>query len=171
MTGSNINDNQISIGYNSDRFISRDLAEGKYAHFICDSNDVLVVSSAIEPEKFDKKVVTVSEGGKYCLNTGIIRFKPNLEYLDINYFKAFLKSDYFKRQVVKEMNGIAQMHFGPTHLKKMLLLLPHSMDKQLEFGALSEQLDKSKFSLRMVQNTIRGSDMITLSYWSKTGLA
>lgn len=35
----------------------------------------------------------------------------------------------------------------------------------------TDELVKSKFSLRMVQNTIRGSDMITLSYWSKTGLA
>ena len=45
------------------------------------------------------------------------------------------------------MNGIAQMHFGPTHLKKMSLLLPNSMEQQIEFSKLSEQLDKSKFEL------------------------
>lgn len=145
LTGSNINDNVISFGYVSDRHISNELAAGKYSHFICDKDDILVVSSAIDPLKFDKKVTIVQEDKKYCLNTGIIRFKPNQDCLTLRYFCEFLKSDYFKRQVQIEMHGIAQMHFGPSHLNKMKLLLPSTIDIQERFARLVEQTDKSKF--------------------------
>ena len=144
LTGSNINDNTISFGHKSDRHISNELSSGKYAHFMCDKDDILVVSSAIDPEKFDKKVVVVDVDKKYCLNTGIIRFKPNKQYLTLGYFREFLKTDYFKRQVSSEMRGIAQMHFGPSHLKQMTILLPESIEHQFEFESFVNQVDKSK---------------------------
>ncbi|MFK4474180.1 type I restriction enzyme S subunit [Paenibacillus sp. RC73] len=147
LTGSNINDNQISFGYNSDRFISTELSLGKYQHFICNENDILAVTSAIEPAKFDKKVVVVQEDNKYCLNTGIIRFKPNREFLTLCYFREFLKSDFFKSQVMTNMHGIAQMHFGPSHLKHMKMLLPKNLTVQKRFSEFITQSDKSKFEL------------------------
>ena len=142
LTGSNINDNEISFGYKSDRFISNELANGKYAHFMCDVDDILAVTSAIAPEKFDQKIVIVKEDKKYCLNTGIIRFKPQKDYLTIGYFREFLKTDYFKHQVMSEMRGIAQMHFGPSHLKQMTILLPDSMETQIEFERFVKEVDK-----------------------------
>lgn len=148
LTGSNINNNELSFGYKSDRFISDELANGKYAHFMCDKDDILVVSSAIAPEKFDKKVIIVEEDKKYCLNTGIIRFKPNREVMTLGYFREFLKTDYFKHQVMAEMRGIAQMHFGPSHLKQMTILLPESMEQQIEFEKFVTQVDKSKVAVQ-----------------------
>ncbi len=148
LTGSNINENAITFGYKNDRFISNQLANGKYAHFICDKNDILVVSSAIAPDKFDKKVVIVDADKKYCLNTGIIRFKPRKKYLTVGYFREFLKTNYFKRQVSNEMRGIAQMHFGPSHLKKMTILLPPTIDSQNQFAAFVEQTDKMKLKIK-----------------------
>lgn len=148
LTGSNINDNKITFGHKSDRHISNELAMGKYAHFMCDKDDVLVVSSAIDPIKFDKKVVVVDEDKKYCLNTGIIRFKPNKRYLTLGYFREFLKTDYFKNQVSSEMRGIAQMHFGPSHLKQMTILLPDSINLQIEFEEFVQQINKSKLHVQ-----------------------
>ena len=148
LTGSNINDNTISFGHKSDRFICNELASGKYAHFICNKGDILVVSSAIDPDKFDKKVVVVENDEKYCLNTGIIRFKPDKRYLTCGYFREFLKSDYFKHQVNSEMRGIAQMHFGPSHLKQMTILLPDSLDRQMEFELFVQRVDKSKLTIQ-----------------------
>lgn len=145
LTGSNINDNEISFGYKSDRFISDELANGKYAHFMCDKDDILVVSSAIAPEKFDKKVVIVDESNRYCLNTGIIRFKPDRTVMTLGYFREFLKTDYFKHQVMAQMRGIAQMHFGPSHLKQMTILLPDSIETQIRFDNFVKAVDKSKF--------------------------
>lgn len=110
---------------------------------MCDIDDILVVSSAIEPNRFDEKVTVVKTDRKYCLNTGIIRFKPNKDFLTVGYFREFLKTDYFKHQVMEEMRGIAQMHFGPSHLKKMTILLPESLEKQINFEMFCEQVDKS----------------------------
>ena len=45
---------------------------------------------------------------------------------------------------MSEMRGIAQMHFGPSHLKQMTILLPDSMEKQIEFEQFVKQVDKSK---------------------------
>lgn len=148
LTGSNINNNEISFGNKSDRFISEELANGKYSHFICDQNDILVVSSAIAPENFDKKVVVVKEDSKYCLNTGIIRFKPNREYVTTGYFREFLKTGYFKNQVIGEMRGIAQMHFGPSHLKNMTIILPNSIKEQEEFEKFVNKVDESKLEMQ-----------------------
>lgn len=148
LTGSNINNNTISFGHKSDRHISYELASGKYAHFMCDKDDILVVSSAIDPDKFDKKVVVVNDDKKYCLNTGIIRFKPNKQYLTLGYFREFLKTDYFKHQVISEMRGIAQMHFGPSHLKQMTILLPDSIERQIDFESFVQQTDRSKFEIQ-----------------------
>ena len=148
LTGSNINDNAISFGHKSDRHISNELASGKYAHFMCEKDDILVVSSAIDPDKFDKKVVVVDVDNKYCLNTGIIRFKPNKQYLTLGYFREFLKTDYFKHQVSNEMRGIAQMHFGPSHLKQMTILLPDSIESLIEFEKFVQQTDKSKLAVQ-----------------------
>lgn len=147
LTGSNINNNEITFGYSSDRFISRELADGKYNHFLCDKDDILVVTSAIAPEKFDEKVVVVDTDREYCLNTGIIRFKPDLSYMTRAYFIEFLKSNYFKRQVSVNMAGICQMHFGPSHLKKMTLLLPDSFDRQHDFEIFVKQSEDSKAGL------------------------
>lgn len=147
LTGSNINNNIITFGHKSDRHISNELANGKYKHFMCDKDDILVVSSAIDPDKFDKKVVIVDSNKKYCLNTGIIRFKPDKKFLTLGYFREFLKTDYFKHQVSSEMRGIAQMHFGPSHLRRMTILLPDSLEKQIEFSSFIQQTDKSKLTI------------------------
>ena len=164
LTGSNINDNTISFGHKSDRHISNELAGGKYAHFMCDKDDILVVSSAIDPDKFDKKVVVVDVDKKYCLNTGIIRFKPNKQYLTLGYFREFLKTDFFKHQVSSEMRGIAQMHFGPSHLKQMTILLPDSIERQVEFEAFVQQTDKSKLE---VQKSLEKLEVLKKSLMQK----
>ncbi|MBR6517853.1 MAG: hypothetical protein IKT40_13555 [Bacilli bacterium] len=149
LTGSNINDNKISFGYNSDRFISNELANGKYNHFMCKKDDILAVTSAISPNKFDEKIVVVEEDNIYCLNTGIIRFRPNTNFITRTYFKEFMKSDYFKNQVSENMRGVCQMHFGPSHLKKMKLLLPESLMVQNEFDDFVKKTENSIKSLKL----------------------
>lgn len=143
LTGSNINNNSITLGLSSDRFISKELAHGKYSHFMCDKGDILAVTSAIAPDRFDEKIVEVDVENKYWLNTGIIRFKPNLDYMTKTYFKEYMKSDYFKNQVMDSMTGVCQMHFGPSHLKKMTLLLPNSMEKQIDFEKFALKIEQS----------------------------
>ena len=59
-----------------------------------------------------------------CMNTSTIRFKVLDEnQLRIRYFMYYLKSKHFKEQLTKQITGSAQLNYGPSHLKKMIMPL------------------------------------------------
>ncbi len=105
----------------SERYISEEEAYGKYKHFLCDEGDLIIASSGIKVDYFDKKMGFVKpEHLPLCMNTSTIRFKSlDREVLDINYFMYFLKSQAFKKQLARQITGSAQLNFGPSHLSKM----------------------------------------------------
>lgn len=121
---SNMVDGELELS-NSNRYISEKEAYGKYKHFLCDAGDLIIASSGIKSEYFDKKIGFVKEEMlPLCMNTSTIRFKSlDSEKLDINYFMYYLKSKHFKRQLSYNMTGSAQLNFGPSHLKKMKFIL------------------------------------------------
>ena len=71
---------------------------GKYKHFLVDEGDLIIASSGIKVEYFDKKMGFVQiEHLPLCMNTSTIRFKTlNENELDIKYFSYFLKTNNFK---------------------------------------------------------------------------
>ncbi len=105
----------------SERYISFDEAYGKYKHFLADEGDLIIASSGIKVDYFDKKMGFIrKEHLPICMNTSTIRFKSiDKSKLDINYFMYYLKSQSFKDQLSKQITGSAQLNFGPSHLKKM----------------------------------------------------
>ena len=109
----------------SDRHISKEEAYGKYKHFLCDVGDFIVASSGIKVEYIDKKMGFIDESMlPLCMNTSTIRFKVlNENQLRIRYFMYYLKSQHFKRQLAREITGSAQLNYGPSHLKKMVMPL------------------------------------------------
>lgn len=109
----------------SDRHISKEEAYGKYKHFLCDVGDFIVASSGIKVEYIDKKMGFIDESMlPLCMNTSTIRFKVlNENQLQIRYFMYYLKSQHFKRQLAREITGSAQLNYGPSHLKKMVMPL------------------------------------------------
>lgn len=120
----NLIDEKVDIS-NTNRYISEEEAYGKYKHFLVDKGDLIIASSGIKVEYFDKKMGFVDESQlPLCMNTSTIRFKAlDKTVLDIRYFMYFLKSDCFKAQLGREITGSAQLNFGPSHLKKMKLPL------------------------------------------------
>ncbi|MCF0217788.1 MAG: restriction endonuclease subunit S [Malacoplasma sp.] len=107
------------------RFISNEEANSKYKHFLCDNGDLVIASSGINEESLIKKVSFVrSEDLPLCMNTSVIRFKViDKNKLNINYLYYFFKSDSYRNQIMKLMTGIAQLNFGPSHLRKINLKL------------------------------------------------
>lgn len=116
----NLQDGRIVLD-NTDRYISEDEAYGRYQHFLVDEGDLIIASSGIKVEYFDKKMGFVEKHHlPLCLNTSTIRFKSlDNSVLDIRYFMYFLKSNYFKKQLSRLITGSAQLNFGPSHLKKL----------------------------------------------------
>ena len=120
----NLVDGKVDLS-TSTRYISEDEAYGKYKHFLCDAGDFVVASSGIKVEYIDKKMGFIEEAMlPLCMNTSTIRFKViNGDKLRIKYFMYYLKSQHFKEQLAKEITGSAQLNYGPSHLKKMILPL------------------------------------------------
>ena len=121
---SNLVDGKIDLS-TTNRYISSEEAYNKYKHFLVDEGDFIIASSGIKVEYFEKKMGFVKEEHlPLCMNTSTIRFKvKNVNVLNIKYFMYFLKSEKFKQQLAREITGSAQLNFGPSHLKKMLLPL------------------------------------------------
>ena len=59
-----------------------------------------------------------------CLNTSVIRFKPKQNDFDYSYVYGYLTSAEFLNKQKIMANGSAQVNFGPTHLKQIILKEP-----------------------------------------------
>ena len=120
----NLVDGKVDLS-KSDRYISEEEAYGKYRHFLCDDGDFVIASSGIRVEYIDKKMGFVDASMlPLCMNTSTIRFKVLDEnQLRIRYFMYYLKSKHFKEQLTKQITGSAQLNYGPSHLKKMIMPL------------------------------------------------
>ena len=129
----NLVDGEVDLS-NTNRYISEEEAYGKYKHFLVDEGDLIIASSGIKVDYFDKKMGFIKkEHLPLCMNTSTIRFKPlNADVLDIRYFMYFLKSESFKQQLAVQITGSAQLNFGPSHLKKMSVkMVPMAQQKEI----------------------------------------
>ena len=121
----NLQDGKVDLS-TSDRYISENEAYGKYSHFLVDEGDLIIASSGIQVNYFEKKMGFVShEQLPLCMNTSTIRFKAlDKTRLCIKFFMYYLKTPQFKIQLEKLITGSAQLNFGPSHIKKMSFPLP-----------------------------------------------
>ncbi len=148
----NLVNGQINLS-TSDRYISEEEAYGRYKHFLADEGDLILASSGIQVEYIEKKMGFVrKEHLPLCMNTSTIRFKSiDTERLHISFFMYFLKSDYFKLQLYKLITGIAQLNFGPLHLKQILIPVPPlPVQEQIvsELDLLSGIIEKKREQLK-----------------------
>lgn len=127
----NINFGKINLDATS-VYISENEAYGKYAHFLVDAGDLVIASSGIVVDNFHNKIAFISEEHlPLCMNTSTIRFKVLDKYkFDINFFRVFLGTIFFKSQLKKLITGSAQLNFGPSHLKKIKVPVPPIDDQK-----------------------------------------
>ncbi len=135
----NLKNGRIDLS-TSERYISEEEGNNKYKHFLVDEGDLIIASSGIKIDYFDKKMGFVhKEHLPLCMNTSTIRFKViDKNNLEIKYLMYYLKSAQFKKQLAKQITGSAQLNFGPSHLKKMNIPLPLINDQK----RISNNLDK-----------------------------
>jgi len=127
----NINEGKINLS-KTKVYISEKEAFGKYKHFLIDEGDLVIASSGIIVDNFYNKIAFIKkEHLPLCMNTSTIRFKSlDSNIIDLNYFKFFLKTKFFSNQLQKLITGSAQLNFGPSHLKKIDLILPPLEDQK-----------------------------------------
>lgn len=100
-------------------FLDEDMVAKKWNHFRLEEDDIILSSSA--------SLGKVSKVGRDAIGsiayTGLIRFKPFKSIFD-EYLIRFLGSSEFARQIDGSKRGAAILHFGPTHLRGMMMPVP-----------------------------------------------
>lgn len=100
--------------------ISKEEANGKYAHFMLNEWDLVISSSGT----LGRYAIVRSEHLPLCLNTSIIRFKPLHSFDHYAYVYSYLTSRGFYHYLLTMGSGSVQLNFGPTHLKQIDLIVP-----------------------------------------------
>ncbi len=107
------------VSQNGCNYLDLDMVKKKWSHFSLEEGDIVLSSSASLG-----MVSKVAEDTVGCIiYTGLIRFRP-YSILKENYLLKFLGSSEFERQINDSKTGAAIKHFGPTHLKGMVIPVP-----------------------------------------------
>ena len=129
----------------TDRHLSTEEVDSKYQHFLIDEGDLVIASSGItndEDNLLRTKIAFIEKQHlPLCLNTSTIRFKAKDGVSDLKFLKHWLNSLEFRQQITKEVTGIAQKNFGPSHLKKIKISLP-PLSEQHRIASILDQADE-----------------------------
>ena len=124
----------------TDRHLSVDEVQERYSHFLADAGDLVIASSGIsidEDELLRTRGAFIEDQHlPLCMNTSTIRFKAVDGVSDLRFLKHWLQSHEFRVQITREVTGIAQKNFGPSHLKRLHLSLPPLAEQKRIAGIL-----------------------------------
>ncbi len=98
----------------------------RWSHFAVNAGDYLL--SASGSTGAITQATDVVEGS--IPYTGIIRLWPAQSCVDMRFITLFMSSQLFQDQILVAKTGVGIEHFGPTHLKEMLLVLPPQGEQQ-----------------------------------------
>ena len=128
----------------TDRHLSEEEVDSKYSHFLADPGDLVIASSGIS---IDDDGFLRTRGAfvdkchlPLCMNTSTIRFKSLNGVSELAYLRHWLQSFEFRSQITREVTGIAQKNFGPSHLKRLRISLP-PLDEQKRIAEILDAAD------------------------------
>ncbi|MEZ8448515.1 restriction endonuclease subunit S [Vibrio splendidus] len=101
-------------------YLDPEKVDKKWKHFLLQEGDILLSSSA----SLGRVAEVTKQSENSIAYTGIIAFRPIDDVTTRKYLKYFIQSPSFQRQIEAFGVGSVLKHFGPTHLKKMWILLP-----------------------------------------------
>jgi type I restriction enzyme, S subunit len=129
-----------------------EIGSGKYRHFLLGEGDHVVSSSGTLG-----RIATVRKRHlPVMLNTGIIRMRAKTQAFGKWQIKHFLQSEYFQKQIRALAMGVAQIHFGPSHLKQMKVVVP-PVGIGREYEALVDPLEGLVCNLVEQNHNLRAS--------------
>ena len=101
--------NEVLTTENSGKYLDPEEVESKYTHFLADAGDLVMASSGAT---WGKTAWVEEKHLPLCMNTSMIRFKAlDHDVLDIKFFRYFLKTNLFRRQMERLITGSAQPNF------------------------------------------------------------
>lgn len=116
-------------------FLDPEKVAKKWEHFRVREGDLLISASA---SMGTVSLVTAETAGAVPY-TGIIILRPIANIAARDFIEHFVVSEQFTRQIDAFKAGATIQHFGPTHMKQMVLALPFDLKEQ---QAIANQLTK-----------------------------
>jgi type I restriction enzyme S subunit len=133
------------------RHLSIDEVESRYSHFLADEGDLVIASSgiSIDVDGFlrTRGAFIEKEHLPLCMNTSTIRFKAMDETSDLGFLRHWLQSFDFRIQITREVTGIAQKNFGPSHLSRIEIPLP-PLSEQKRIAVILDAADRLRAKRR-----------------------
>jgi len=120
------------------QFVDENIVRKHFKHFLLQENDLVVSSSGT----LGRTLFIKKEHLPLLLNTSIIRMRPTNESLSRFYLKYFIESEFFQKEIYRLSTGSAQSNYGPTHLKRIFLILP-PLPEQRKIAEILETLDNA----------------------------
>lgn len=115
-------------------YLEPTMVEARWKHFMLDVGDILISTSA----SMDKICEVYDDCAGAIPYTGQIRFKM-YGGISKEYFKWFVQSPLYIKQIHTQQAGAAIKHYGPSHLKKMTIPLA-PLEEQKRIVARIEEL-------------------------------
>ena len=107
----------------------------------CEESDILI-------GRYGASVGKIITGLSGAYNVAIMKTIPNTDIINRVYFKYFLLSNYFQKNIIRVGNGRgAQAGFNKEDLSNFIIPLP-PMEEQNKFEMIYNQADKSISELR-----------------------
>lgn len=118
-------------------------ASKKWAHFALEDGDYVISASATMGVA--SKVASEAIGS--IPYTGLIRFKPLSENVEMEFVRYFLISSDFMHQIDKLKTGAAMQHFGPIHLGQ--ISIPHlGVGDQIRIARKLSETDRARKEMK-----------------------
>ena len=141
-------------------FLDEQKVSEKWEHFKLKKGDFLISTSA----SLGRVSVVDSESEGAIAYTGIIRFRSKSKNLHHEYLRAFLSSKLFTDQAEQMATGSVIRHFGPSHLKQMVITLP-SIAEQVYISEIFDTLDDRITLLRETNKTLEAIAQAIFKSW------
>lgn len=134
-------------------YLSTDMVNKKWNHFRLQIDDILISTSA----SMNKISIVGEEAYGAIPYTGLIRFQPN-KNLQKKYLYWFFHSNFYSEQIKNNKSGTTIQHYGPTHLKKMVIPLPPLPEQRRIADKLDAVLGRIDDAIRLSQDNLASLD-------------
>lgn len=148
-------DDGVSL-LNGCNYLDEELVSRKYEHFRIKKGDIILSTSAT----LGKTSYVDEEAVGAIVYTGLVRMRPKNGNVYAPFIKYLLQSPRFIHQIESMGVGSVMKHFGPTHLKKISIILP-TFDEQKTISELfpaletaMEQLDGQEKNLHQLKHKL-----------------
>ncbi|SER90840.1 restriction endonuclease subunit S [Salisediminibacterium halotolerans] len=86
--------------------------------------------------------------------TGLIRINTKSEYLKKDFIKYYIQSYVYKSQIELLKTGSTIQHYGPTHLRNFILVIPSIVEQEKIISLLDDKISSIHSSLTFIKSQI-----------------